>query len=47
LGIGDTPEECLEKPYKILEDLVIPDKQYRTDLSKVLSKMTKEVLEYA
>ena len=47
LGIGDTPEECLEKPYKILEDLVVPDKQYRTDLSKVLSKMTKDVLEYA
>ena len=47
LGIGDTPEESLKGPYKILKALTVPDKQYRTDLSKVLPKMCNEVLEYA
>lgn len=47
IGSGDSPEESLEEPYKVLEALNVPDKQYRTDLSKVLSKMIKETLEYA
>jgi phosphoribosylamine---glycine ligase len=46
MGLGDTPEECLEEPYKILKELQVPDKQYRTDLVKVLSKMVKETLIY-
>jgi phosphoribosylamine--glycine ligase len=47
MGLGDTPEECLEEPYKILEKLQVPDKQYRTDLAEVLPKMIKETLKYA
>lgn len=40
------PNKVLDKPYKILKELHIPDLQYRTDLSKVLSKMVNEVEEY-
>jgi phosphoribosylamine---glycine ligase len=47
VGMGEQPEQCLKNPYKVLEELTIPDKQYRTDLSKVLSKMTKECENYA
>lgn len=43
--ISVTPEACYDEVYKILEDCKIPDKQYRTDLGKVLSKMHKEVTE--
>jgi phosphoribosylamine--glycine ligase len=43
IGQGDTPEKSLEEPEKILEDLILPDKQYRTDLQSVLSKMINEV----
>ena len=46
MGLGDTPESSLEESYKIAEKLVIPDKQYRTDLKKVLSKNIEEVLQY-
>jgi phosphoribosylamine---glycine ligase len=44
-SIGETPEESLELPYQILEEMKIPDKQYRTDLDKVLPKMHEEVME--
>lgn len=40
---GNSPEECLELPYKIVEGVQVADKQYRTDLSKVLPKMYNEV----
>jgi phosphoribosylamine--glycine ligase len=43
MGISDDPEKSLERPYEILEKLVIPDKQYRTDLVEVLTKDIKEV----
>jgi phosphoribosylamine--glycine ligase len=45
-GVGPL-EDCLKEPYKIAEDLIIPDKQYRTDLEKVLTKMVKESEKYA
>lgn len=41
--LGDTVEESLVVPYKIAEDVKIPDKQYRTDLSVMLEKMYSEV----
>jgi len=47
MGIGDHPEESLMHPYKMLETIHIPDKFYRTDLKKVLSKMYNEVIKYA
>jgi phosphoribosylamine--glycine ligase len=37
--------DILDNPYQILEDCKIPDKQYRTDLKKVLPKMYNEVTE--
>jgi phosphoribosylamine--glycine ligase len=40
------PEECLVKPMKILEDIHLPDKGYRTDLGRVLSKMISELERY-
>jgi len=46
-GLGANPEEALKRPYEIAEGINIPDKQYRTDLEKVLSKMVKEVNDYA
>ena len=42
IGEGDTPEKSLELPEKILEEIILPDKQYRTDLTSVLSKLVKE-----
>jgi phosphoribosylamine--glycine ligase len=39
--------ESLLYPYEILDNLVIPDKQYRTDLKDVLPKMVEESMEYA
>lgn len=47
IGISKTAEESLDVPYEILKELVVPDKQYRTDLSKVLSKAVKEANLYA
>lgn len=43
--LGLTPEGCFVTVNKALEDCKIPDKQYRTDLSKILTKMHKEVTE--
>lgn len=42
---GDDPHEALEYPYEILENCRIPDKQYRTDLQKVLANMCEEACE--
>lgn len=47
MGLGATPEECMKGPLDIAKDLVIPDKQYRTDLTDVLAKMVKETENYA
>lgn len=47
IGHGDESKNVLDEPYKILEDIKIPDKQYRTDLREVLDKMVKDVEEYA
>ena len=43
--LGITPEACYDLVNEALDDCKIPDKQYRTDLDKVLSKMHKEVTE--
>lgn len=37
-------DKCLDLPYRILDGVKVPDKQYRTDLKKVLPKMAKEVM---
>ncbi len=48
IGTGNNPEESLILPNEIVENLVIPDKQYRTDLDVVLPGMVSEVeLSYA
>jgi phosphoribosylamine---glycine ligase len=38
-------ESCFDLPYELLENLKIPDKQYRTDLDQVLPKMYEDVKE--
>lgn len=45
VDVGKDPAECLEQPMEILEACRIPDKQYRTDLPDVLSKMCEEACE--
>lgn len=45
IGLDDDPAEAFEKPYEILEQLIIPNKQYRTDLDSVLSEMYEQVKE--
>jgi phosphoribosylamine--glycine ligase len=50
MGIGQDAAASLLRPYDILENLVIPDKQYRTDLEQVLPEMIsnlEEIKEYA
>jgi hypothetical protein len=42
---GYEPSECFETINEILDDALIPDKQYRTDLDKVLPEMCLEVEE--
>ena len=42
---AEDPEDCLAQPYEILENANIPDKQYRTDLDKVLPDMYREACE--
>ena len=46
-GLGSEPDESLKNPYLILKDINIPDKQYRTDLQKVLPNMIEECEDYA
>lgn len=38
-------ESCLNRPYEILEDCKVPDKQYRTDLREVLVQMHSDIAE--
>jgi phosphoribosylamine--glycine ligase len=45
VAIGDTVEAAFEEPYELLEDLVLPNKQYRTDLVEVLGAMHEELKE--
>jgi len=42
---SETPEGCFKLPYKILGEAKVPDKQYRTDLDKVLPEMCENVQE--
>lgn len=42
---SDSPESSISMDK--LEEIKVPDKQYRTDLKKVLGKMVKEVEQYA
>jgi hypothetical protein len=42
---AEDPEDSLILPYEILEEANIPDKQYRTDLGKVLPDMCQEACE--
>ena len=46
MGIGKDASSCLENPYEALEELTVPDKQYRTDLLDVLPAMVEEVNKY-
>lgn len=45
IDCGENPHSALEYPYEILEKCRIPDKQYRTDLQKVLADMCEEACE--
>jgi phosphoribosylamine-glycine ligase len=42
--VGSDVKKALKKPYKIIEDCKIPDKQYRTDLVEVLTEMKNQVI---
>jgi hypothetical protein len=42
---AENAEDSLMEPYEVLEEANIPDKQYRTDLSAVLSDMCQEACE--
>lgn len=42
----DDCENCLNDAYEIVEEVKVPDKQYRTDLDKVLPEMVEEVIKY-
>lgn len=43
--ISDNVENCCDSIYDILEELKIPDKQYRTDLDVVLPEMYQKTME--
>jgi phosphoribosylamine--glycine ligase len=43
MGVADNPWHAFCKPYEILDELKIPEKQYRTDLRNVLCNMYEEV----
>lgn len=45
VGFGDDCYEAFEEPYEICEELVIPNKQYRTDLDECLSEMYQQAEE--
>jgi phosphoribosylamine--glycine ligase len=47
IGEAEDCEKSFERPYKICGEIIIPDKQYRTDLKKVLPEMVEEVANYA
>jgi phosphoribosylamine--glycine ligase len=41
----EDPEDCLGRPYQVLDQCRVPDKQYRTDLRDVLPEMCEEACE--
>jgi phosphoribosylamine--glycine ligase len=41
--LADDVEAAFDKPYELLENLVLPNKQYRTDLAEVLGDMYDQV----
>ena len=41
----DDCETCFDLPYELAEKFKIPDKQYRTDLNRILPEMYNEVKE--
>jgi phosphoribosylamine--glycine ligase len=43
VGFGDDCYEAFEEPYEILGELILPNKQYRTDLDECLSEMYQQV----
>lgn len=43
--ISEGIEECFDVPYEILDNMKVPDKQYRTDLREILPQMQREVME--
>ena len=45
MGVSDDPRGAFVEPYGILEELILPNKQYRTDLAEVLGKMYEQVVE--
>jgi phosphoribosylamine--glycine ligase len=45
IGMADDCYEAFDEPYELLDELIIPNKQYRTDLNEELSKMHAEVME--
>jgi phosphoribosylamine--glycine ligase len=47
MGQAEDEMDCLDNCYNALEELVIPDKQYRTDLHTVLPEMVQQVLTLA
>ncbi|MGD0510866.1 MAG: hypothetical protein ABSA33_03415, partial [Candidatus Micrarchaeaceae archaeon] len=42
--LNDDLEAAFDRPYELLEDIVLPNKQYRTDLAEVLGEMHDEVV---
>jgi phosphoribosylamine---glycine ligase len=47
IGTGDEPDDSMDLAYEIAENIVIPDKQYRTDLKETLAEMVSEAEKYA
>lgn len=47
MGFDSSCDKIFDFPREILDNLKVPDKQYRTDLGKVLPKMYEEVMNYA
>lgn len=43
VGFGQTPDEAFREPYAICDKALIPNKQYRTDLSHCLGAMFEQV----
>lgn len=44
IGFGSDAFEAFDEPYELLEELSLPNKQYRTDLDSCLDGMVEEVL---
>jgi phosphoribosylamine--glycine ligase len=46
IGTAEEADYCLDQAYEIANKLIVPDKQYRTDLKRVLPNMIEELTEY-